>query len=90
MNNQSKIKYALNELIKGSPFNDIGEIFSKDYLSHVGEKQYRGHAIIKKWSKELNSTFSNLKVILQSYSHSTNQDHILVPTNSPYLHLFSP
>jgi len=62
MNNQSKIKYALNELIKGSPFNDIGEIFSKDYLSHVGEKQYRGHAIIKKWSKELNSTFSNLKV----------------------------
>ena len=62
MNNQSKIKYALNELIKGDKFTDIGDIFSKNYLSHVGEKQYRGQAIIKKWSKELNSTFSNLKV----------------------------
>ena len=62
MNNQSKIEYALNELIKGDSFADIGDIFSKSYLAHTGDKQYRGHAIIKKWSKELNSTFSNLKV----------------------------
>ena len=62
MNNQSKIEYALNQLIKGDSFADIGEVFSSDYLAHTGDKQYRGHAIIRKWSKELRSTFSNLKV----------------------------
>ena len=46
MNNQSKIEYALNELIKGNPFADIGDIFSKSYLAHTGEKQYKRQAYI--------------------------------------------
>ncbi len=44
MNNQSKIEYALNELIKGDSFADIGEVFSNDYLAHTGDKQYKRQA----------------------------------------------
>lgn len=62
MNNQSKIKFALDELLKREAFDNIGEVFSKDYIAYTDGKEFKGHSIVKRWAKELRTTFSNLKV----------------------------
>ncbi|EMY70303.1 ester cyclase [Leptospira vanthielii] len=63
MENQKKIEFILNELIANHKTSEIPKYFSKDYVVHTSKKDYSGHKIIIKWSKDLHNFFSDLKVV---------------------------
>ncbi|TGM52555.1 ester cyclase [Leptospira vanthielii] len=63
MENQKKIEFILNELIVNHKTSEIPKYFSNDYVVHTSKKDYSGHKIIIKWSKDLHNFFSDLKVV---------------------------
>ncbi|EMY62781.1 ester cyclase [Leptospira terpstrae] len=73
MENKKKIEYILNELISNQNTSDIPKFFSNNYVVHTSKKDYLGHKIIIKWSKDLHNFFSDLKVIKIQFLVQTDE-----------------
>lgn len=73
MENQKKIEFILNELIVNHNIFEIPKYFLKDYVVHTSKKDYRGHKIIEKWSKDLHNFFSDLKVLKIQFLLQTDE-----------------
>ena len=63
MNNQEKIKSAMTRLVEQGKLDVVDEFFSTGYVAHAGDKDYRGHEFIKRYSKELKSALPDVRVV---------------------------
>lgn len=63
MNKDTTIKFTVNQLIEEGKFDVIEKVFSVNYIAHAGDKEYKGHEFIKKFSKQLRSAIPDVKVI---------------------------
>jgi predicted ester cyclase len=63
MNKEESIKFANEQLIGQGNLNVVDEIFSTDYIAHAGDKDYKGHEFIKRWTKQLRSAIPDVKVL---------------------------
>jgi predicted ester cyclase len=61
MNQEEKIAFGLQELVKGNS-DVVDEIFSTDYLAHAGDKEYKGHEFIKRFTRQLRSAFPDISI----------------------------
>lgn len=61
MKKEGQIRYALDLLIGQGNLEVVGTIFTADYIAHAGDKNYQGHAFLKRWTKELRSAIPNIK-----------------------------
>lgn len=63
MQNHEKISFILNELITNYNTSSIQEVFSNEYIVHTSKKDYQGHKIIIKWTKDLHNFLADLKIV---------------------------
>lgn len=63
MNKEGKIEFVNDELIGQGNLDAVDKIFSTDYIAHAGDKDYKGHAFIKRWAKQLRSAIPDIKVL---------------------------
>ncbi|MBM9498980.1 ester cyclase [Leptospira sp. 201903071] len=63
MKNTEKIEYILKELIQNNNPNSIQGAFARNYIVHTSKKDYKGHEIIKRWLRDLNKYFYDLKIV---------------------------
>ena len=76
MQNFEKIEFILKELIHKNNFEPIPEVFSAKYIVHTSKKDYSGHSIIKRWVRDLNQFFYDLKIVKIQFLVQT--DNIIV------------
>lgn len=57
------IKYGNEELIGKGNLNVIDKIFTTDYVSHAGGKNYKGHKFIKQFIEQLRSAIPDIEVV---------------------------
>ena len=62
MSNEELIKYAVIELFEKANLDVIHTVFSSDYIAHAGNKVYKGHDFIKRWTKQLFSAIAQIRV----------------------------
>jgi len=62
-NKEEIIKYVIEELIGKGNLGIIDETFSTDYVAHAGEKEYSGHAFIKRFANQLRTAIPDLRVV---------------------------
>ncbi len=60
---EEHIAFGNVELIEKGNLDVIDEIFATDYVAHSGDKEYKGHAFIKRWTKQLRSAIPDVKVV---------------------------
>lgn len=63
MDKREKITYCLSELIEKGNLDIIPEVFSENYIAHAGNKEHKGHAFLKRFSKILQKSIPKIKVI---------------------------
>lgn len=63
MNNEEHLKLAVDKIIGNGDIGEIKNLFSPDYVAHAGEKKYKGHEFIKKYSKQLSSAIPDIKIL---------------------------
>lgn len=57
------IQYAMEELIEKGNLVVLKDVFSADYLAHAGEKEYSGHAFIKRFTNQLRTAIPDIKSV---------------------------
>ncbi|MEW6238096.1 MAG: ester cyclase [Candidatus Omnitrophota bacterium] len=63
MNKEEQIKSGIDQLIERGNLDVVKTIFSTDYIAHAGDKDYKGHAFIKKFTKQIRSAIPDIKII---------------------------
>lgn len=61
--NQERIKSGNDELIGKGTLDVVDDLFTTDYLVHTGGKEYKGHAFIRRWIRQLRSAIPDIKVV---------------------------
>ena len=72
MNNEERIKFANNEIIRKGNLDIVSEIFSTDYIVHTGGRDYKGHKSIKQFISQLHSAIPDIQVIKVEILNSSN------------------
>jgi predicted ester cyclase len=62
MSKEEQIEFGLEQLLQGN-LEVVDQIFSKDYLAHAGDKEYKGHEFIKRYSNQLRSAIPDIKIL---------------------------
>lgn len=62
MKKTETIKRANKELFEKGNLDVISEVFTSNYLCHAGDKDYRGHNFIKRWTEQLRGGLQDLSV----------------------------
>jgi predicted ester cyclase len=62
MDQKETIEFGLEQLVKGN-LDIIDEIFSTNYLAHAGDKEYIGHAFLKKFTRQLRSAIPDIHIV---------------------------
>lgn len=60
--NVERIKFANDELFGKGNLDAVDEIFAPDYIVHAGNKDYKGHEIIKKFVEQIRSAIPDICV----------------------------
>jgi len=63
MNKEEFITSTNKELIESGNFGVIAERFGVNYVAHNSNKEYKGHAFVRKWTKQLRTAFPDIRVI---------------------------
>ncbi len=63
MNNEQTIKLVISRLIEEGKLDVVEKSFSKNYVAHAGEKEYKGHDFIKNFAEQLHSAIPDIKVV---------------------------
>lgn len=61
--NEKLIRHALAELIEKGNLDVIETAFSSDYVANAGQKEFRGHSFLKRFTELLRTSISNIKVV---------------------------
>ena len=62
MNKEEQIKLGLERLVKGN-LEAVDDIFSIDYTAHAGDKEYRGHEFITRFTRQLRSAIPDIQIV---------------------------
>lgn len=62
-NKEEKIRHALAEFVEKGNLGIVDAIFATDYVAHAGEKEYSGHAFIKRFAKQLRTAIPDMRVV---------------------------
>ncbi len=60
---EEKIRHAIAALVEKGNLGIVEETFAADYVAHAGEKEYRGHAFIKRFAKQLRTAIPDMRVV---------------------------
>ncbi|MCP4112581.1 MAG: ester cyclase [Desulfobacteraceae bacterium] len=60
---EERIKFGNDELIENGNLGVIDEIFATDYIAHAGDKNYKGHEFIKRWTRQLRLAIPDIRVV---------------------------
>jgi len=63
MDKQEQIRHAFDQVIGYGNLAVIEAIFAADYIAHAGDKLYKGHDFIKRWTKQLRAAIPNIKAL---------------------------
>lgn len=63
MDKSERIKYAVEQLIGNGNINIVDEVFSINYIAHAENKVHKGQEFVKQFSKLLQSSLSNIRVL---------------------------
>lgn len=63
MNKKKIIRHTVDELIGKGNLEIIDKTFSTDYIAHAGEKEFKGHAFIKRFITQLYTSLPDLQVL---------------------------
>ena len=62
MNKSAILHNAITQLFEEKKLDAIPDIFTKDYLAHAEDKEYSGHAFIKRYFKQLQTAIPDISV----------------------------
>ncbi len=62
MDKEKIIKLAVRRLIESGDFDIVEKVFSINYIAHAGDKDYKGHDFVKKFTKQIRSAIPDIKV----------------------------
>ncbi len=60
--NEERIKFANDELFGKGNLDAVDQIFAPDYIVHAGNKDYKGHEIIKKFVGQIRTAIPGICV----------------------------
>jgi predicted ester cyclase len=63
MHKEDQIKYALDQLIEQCNISVVEEIFTKDYIGHAEDKNYKGREFIKRFTKQVRTAIPDIRVL---------------------------
>lgn len=63
MTHEDLIRSAANRLIGAGDLEVIAEVFSPDYVAHGGSHDYRGHAFLIRWARQLRRALPDIAVV---------------------------
>lgn len=63
MDKEKQIKRAIEQLAGKGNLEVIGNIFSINYIAHAGDKDYKGHGFIKRFTKQFRSAIQDVKIL---------------------------
>jgi len=70
--NEQQIKFANEELFGKGKLDIIDEVFSKNYVVHAGNKEYKGCEFIRKFTRQLRFAIPDIQVNGFSLFSQTN------------------
>ncbi len=56
------IKAASEDIICQGNIDKINCYFSLDYIAHAGDRDYKGHEFLKRWTKQIHSSIDKIKI----------------------------
>jgi predicted ester cyclase len=62
-NKKARIRYANDEIVGKGNVDIVDEVFATDYIAHAGEKNYKGHAFIKRFAGQLRSAIPDVRIL---------------------------
>ena len=68
---ERRIRSANEQVLEQGDLAVVDAYFTTDYVVHAGEKDYKGHAFIKRWIKQLRAALPDLRVVNIAFLLST-------------------
>jgi len=67
------IMHAFEGLVGKGNLGIINEAFTIDYIAHAGEKEYSGHAFIKRFTNQLRTAIPDISIVeVKFLAHDVN------------------
>lgn len=66
------IKDACKALLEKGDLEVIDSVFSVDYVAHAGSRQFKGHAFIKEFMRQLHKALPDMKLVKIEFLAQTN------------------
>ncbi len=63
MNKKEHIKYAVEQLIGQGDIDIVDTVFAPDYIAHAENKEHKGQAFLKRFSKILQTSIPDISVL---------------------------
>lgn len=60
---EERIRFANDELLGQGNLDVVDEVFATEYVVHAGGKDYKGHAFVRRFVKQLRSAILDLRVV---------------------------
>ncbi|WP_214699662.1 MULTISPECIES: ester cyclase [unclassified Exiguobacterium] len=62
MNREEQIRFAAHQVMELGKVEVVPEVFATEYVAHAGERTYKGHAFIRRFSKQMKTAIPDVKV----------------------------
>ncbi|MGA9467301.1 MAG: ester cyclase [Exiguobacterium marinum] len=62
MNREEQIRFAAYQVMELGRMEVVPEVFATEYVAHAGERTYKGHAFIRRFSKQMKTALPDVKV----------------------------
>jgi len=73
MRKEEIVRHAIEELIEKGNLGIVNETFATDYVAHAGERKYRGHSFIKRFTNQLRTAIPDICVVeVKFLAHDAN------------------
>lgn len=60
---EERIRFANHEIIDQGNLDAIDDVFAADYVAHIGGKDFKGTAFVRKFIGQLRSAIPNVRVV---------------------------
>lgn len=60
---QDRIEFANEEILGKGNLSAIDEVFAADYVAHIGGKDHKGQAFVKRYVRQLREAIPNVRVV---------------------------
>ncbi|TMU56069.1 ester cyclase [Flagellimonas algicola] len=63
MTREKLVKFGVENIVCKGETERIVTVFSLDYIAHAGDKTYKGHDFLHRWTKQMLASIDNIKAI---------------------------